>query len=114
MSQTIDWRGNSGATYRYWFLDNPKTASGIKAEAGNYCFAKQLANGKYLPLYFGESSDLQDRIPNHELWEQAIRLGATHVMGHTTPAGEAARLAEERDLIEYWNPPLNTEHRSVG
>jgi hypothetical protein len=35
-------------------------------------------------------------------------------MGHTTPAGEQARLAEERDLIERWNAPLNKQHRTTG
>jgi hypothetical protein len=113
MSQTIHWQGKSGATYCYWFLDNP-TPTGIKAEGGNYAFVKRLPNGNFVPLYFGESDDLQDRVPSHELWDAAVRLGATHVMGHTTPAGEQARLAEERDLIERWNAPLNKQHRTTG
>jgi hypothetical protein len=25
-----------------------------------------------------------------------------------------ARLAEERDLIRYWNPVLNQQHRTAG
>ena len=96
MSQTIDWRGKSGATYRYWFLENPKAAGKIKAEGGNYCFAQQLANGNYLPLYFGESGDLRDRIPNHELWDRAIRLGATHVMGAHHTSRRAAHSPRSR------------------
>lgn len=113
MTQTIEWQGKSGASYRYWFLAD-LTSEGIKAEAGNYAFVKQLPNGNFIPLYFGESNNLRVRIPGHEIWSDAKRLGATHVMGHTTPNGEQARLAEERDLIQYWNPPLNTQHRSVG
>ncbi len=113
MSFTIDWIGKSGTSYRYWSLDNI-TAAGIQAVAGNYMFVKQLPNGNFVPLYFGVADDLQARIPNHERWLEAARLGATYVMAHSTPAGEQSRLAEERDLIQYWNPPLNTQHRVAG
>jgi len=110
----VDWQGQSGKKYRYWVLATPKVGSSIQDVGGNYCFAKQLPNGNFTPLYFGIADDLRVRIPGHELWEEAIRLGATHVMGHTTPDGDAARRAEERDLIAYWNPPLNIQHRTVG
>ena len=113
MSDYVDWLGQSGNLYRYWFLANP-TADGIQAVAGNYNFVKRLANGMWFPLYFGEAKDLSDRIPGHELWEKAVALGATHVMAHTKPAGEQARLAEEADLIRHWNPPLNKQHRTTG
>jgi hypothetical protein len=113
MSFIIDWIGKSGTSYRYWSLENI-TAAGIQAVAGNYVFAKQLPNGNLVPLYFGVADDLQARIPNHERWAEAVRLGATHVMAHSTPAGEQARLVEERDLIQYWNPPLNMQHRVTG
>jgi hypothetical protein len=114
MEFTVDFMGKSGVAYRYWNLVNPFTAAAIQPVAGNYVFAKLLADGTYLPLYFGEAGDLQVRIPPHERWAEAARLGATHVMAHTTPAGEAARLAQEKDLIQYWNPPLNVQHRMTG
>ncbi len=113
MSFTIDWSGKSGTAYRYWSLDDVTTA-GIQAVAGNYAFVKQLPNGNFIPLYFGVAENLQKRIPNHDRWLEAVRLGATHVMAHTTQGGEAARLVEERDLIQQWNPQLNTHHRLVG
>src|SRR5262245_64811813 len=111
--RTIDWPGKSGKTYRYWFLTNI-TPSGIKAEGGNYAFVKQLPNGNFVPLYFGQASDLRARIPNHERWDDAVRAGAAFVMTHTTPAGELGRLSEEQDLIEYWQPVLNVQHRKVS
>jgi hypothetical protein len=61
-----------------------------------------------------ESENLKERIPRHECWPEAVRLGATHVLAHTTPAGEQVRCAEEQDLIALWNPPLNVQHRTTG
>src|SRR5262249_27283175 len=109
----VDWVGRSGTKHRYWFLDRI-TADGIKPEGGNYAFVRQLTNGNFTPLYFGQAENLQARIPCHERWDDAKRAGATHVMAHTTQGGEAARLAEERDLIQQWNPPLNVQHRKVS
>ena len=106
----IDWTGNSG-TYRYWFVTDTST---LVAEGGNYAFVKRLPNGNFLPLYFGQADNLRARMPNHERWDEAKRMGATHVMAHTTPAGETARLSEERDLIQRWDPPLNVQHRKVS
>jgi hypothetical protein len=110
----VDWTGLSGTTYRYHFLDKP-TADGILAVAGNYVFVKRLPDGNtYSPLYFGEAENLQDRIPYHDRWQDAVRAGMTHVMAHKTEGGVTARLAEERDLIQRWNPPLNVQHRKVS
>jgi hypothetical protein len=113
MEFTVDFVGKSGMTYRYWSLQTPTLASSIKAEAGNYVFAKQMQNG-FVQLYFGVADSLQARIPSHEKWAEARALGVTHVLSHSTPAGEQARLAEERDLIQYWNPALNVQHRVTG
>ena len=114
MSDYIDWPGLSGQSYRYWFLSNPRVPAAIKSVAGNYAFVKQLPNGNFVPLYFGIADDLSNRIPNHERWSDAVRAGATHVMTHTTPSGASARESEEKDLIQRWNPPLNTHHRRTG
>lgn len=113
MADYVDWTGKSGRVYRYWFLANTD-AQNIKGEGGNYAFVRQLPNGNYLPVYFGQAGDLRARIPTHEQLPAAIRLGAARAMAHTTPAGEQARLVEERDLIEAWNPPLNVQHRKVS
>jgi hypothetical protein len=110
---TIDWPGQSGKSYRYHFLDNI-TAYGILAVSGNYAFVKQLANGNFIPLYFGQAENLQERIPNHDRWEDAKRAGVTHVMAHSTQGGEAVRCAEEVDLMRQWQPLLNTQHRRVS
>ena len=53
-------------------------------------------------------------LQSHECWSEALRLGATHVMTHTTPVGAHARYDEEADLIARWNPPMNVHHRTTG
>lgn len=92
MSQTIDWPGQSGRTYRYWLN---KMADGFLAVSGNYALVKMLPNGNFVPLYFGESINLRERLANHEMWPQAVRLGATH----GTPHQPELRLGWQRNAI---------------
>ena len=110
MTADIDWTGLSGKTYGYWFTPSIAAAD-LKDEGGNYMFVRQLPNGNWLPVYIGVADSLRSRLPTHEQLAEAQRLGATHVMTHTNPAGSQARLDEERDLIQKWNPALNIQHR---
>jgi excinuclease UvrABC nuclease subunit len=112
MATPLDWPGQSGSTYRYWPLLSLEAAS-IKPEAGNYMFVKALANGNYLPVYIGQADNLRTRLPNHERMQDAIKAGATLVYAHTNSAAESARLNEEQDLIQRWNPVLNTQHKKA-
>ena len=105
----IDWPGASGKSYRYWSND---LTSSYKDEAGNYMFVKPSGNG-YLPVYIVQADSLKIRLANHERLSEAKRAGATLAMSHTSPSGEQARLAEERDLIAKWSPPLNVQHKKV-
>jgi hypothetical protein len=113
MADYIDWPGKSGKLYRYWFLADA-TADGLKAEGGNYAFVKKLPTGNFVPLYFGETDNFKTRVPSHERWPDAKKAGFTHLMGHTTPAGEMARKAEEKDLIERWQPVMNVHHKKAS
>lgn len=106
--------GASGMSYPYFKIDLPRAAAGWQAVGGNYAFLKRLSNGNYLPVYIGQADNLQARLPSHDRFDDAIRAGASLVVAHTTPGGEPARLAEERDLIQKWNPVLNTHHRTTG
>jgi hypothetical protein len=62
-------------------------------------------------LYAGQCDSYKNRLRDHEVWPSAVALGATHVLAHVN-ANALARLAEERDLIRRWNPPLNQQHRT--
>ena len=109
MADYIDFPGHAG-TYRYFFLNSLSKAT-IKPFAGNYMFLKPTAQG-WVPVYAGIADDLSSRLPNHEMAPAAYAAGATQVVAHLNP-DHSARKAEERDLIGYWNPTCNTQHRTA-
>lgn len=102
----INWTGKSGKQYQYWIYP---IGTNFKEVAGNYIFAKETQPGRWLPCYIGQAENLNNRLGNHEKEACAKRHGATHIHVHTNSAGEAARLAEEKDLIQYWQPPCNEQ-----
>ena len=105
MADTIDWSSQSGKKYTYWFsseIENPS----MKSESGNYMFVKKISDG-WIPVYIGETGDLDERLTNHPELPCVRKNGGSHLMAHMTPAGQAARKAEESDLIAFWNPPCN-------
>jgi hypothetical protein len=75
-----------------------------------YMFVR-FANQVWEPLYVGIADDLHTRLTGHERWAEAVKLGATHLVAQGL-AALAARQKAEQDLIGYWNPPLNTHHRT--
>ena len=78
------------------------------AVPGLYVFARlDLVHG-WVPLYVGESGALSSRLPNHDKWPEAARLGATHI--HTrVEASREERLRIESQLIAAYQPWLNLE-----
>lgn len=107
--QIVDWPGQSNITYRYWVYPRHTTFDG--QHPGNYIYAKLNALGHWVPVYIGQTGNLNERItPNHEKARCVDRNGATHIHVHVTPAGENARLAEEKDLILRWQPACNIQH----
>lgn len=101
MSQTATWSGHT-------FTVCDKTANWNDVP-GIYIFTT-TANGFWKPLYIGQADSLSSRLPNHERWEEALRLGATrvHALVVNTPAD---RDAIEQGLIKAFQPPLNDHHR---
>ena len=84
------------------------------AESGVYVFAGLVpAAGDELQwhaLYVGETQDLSDRLPAHERWSAAQRLGATHI--HVRPAPDPIdRVVLQRMLIQDYQPPLNEKSK---
>jgi len=100
---TIDWPGQSGKQYRYWIFP---IGTSFQEVGGNYIFAKQPSPGNWAPIYIGQTKNLAKRLENHEKESCALRNGATHIHAHTNES-EAARLAEESDLLARWATPCN-------
>jgi len=76
--------------------------------AGIYIFTGLNARNLWVPFYIGQAKNFQDRIPNHENWKAAVRLGATHV--HAMVVSQAAmRDKIEKELIEAYQPSLNVQ-----
>lgn len=77
---------------------------------GLYIFSFIRA-GCWRALYIGQAASFQERLPNHERLEEAVRNGATHI--HVMVVGQQAkRNVWERMLIQTHQPPLNTQHRN--
>ena len=103
-SGTINWPGASGESYTYHIS---KRGASFKAAPGNYIFAKETSPGRWTPIYIGQTENLHDRLDGHNEEPCADRNGATHIHTHLNTAGKQARLAEETDLIQRWEPPCN-------
>ena len=102
--------GVSGVRYNYFTA--PPNPVWIQAP-GNYIFVKQTSNS-WILLYAGQCDDFSKRMPGHDRWSEAVRLGVTHVFSHTGSADENVRKTEERDMIQAYNPPMNVQHRTDG
>ena len=80
---------------------------------GIYVFA--VPNGLYgwAPLYIGQASSLKDRLSSHERWDEAAQRGAVHI--HAKLVRSATdRDRVERDLIQKYQPPMNTLLKSLA
>lgn len=108
MATTVTMTGLSGSRFTYSVYTFNADWSRV---AGNYAFSYRNAQGLWVILYVGQADDFASRMPNHERWAEATRHGATHVLARSNAGGEAARLAEERDLIHAYDPPMNVHHQ---
>ena len=77
---------------------------------GIYIFAglvkDRRGNSAWRPYYVGQTSNLADRIPNHERWIEAKRKGATHVHARVE-TNNYLRFMIEKELIQQYKPLLN-------
>lgn len=104
--------GMTGRTYEYTVYGFGVNWSDVP---GNYAFASytgSLITGPNVcrVRYIGQTNSFKTRMPSHEVLAEAIRKwGVTHILARTNRI-EVSRLAEERDLIASYSPPLNTQH----
>ena len=99
----------------YWRLKN---ISGVPSESGIYCVytcsynstAKKITLKKL--IYIGESENVNERLSNHEkLEEWKTYLNGSETLCFSFGAvDEDYRERCEAALINYHNPPVNTEY----
>jgi hypothetical protein len=103
-SAFIRWPGQSGKEYQYEI--KPLDAA-FRPLAGNYIYARQTEDGQWIPVYVAQTRDLHQRLEGHVRMDDAVANGATHIHAHYCTSGQAARCAEEHDLIARWQPVCN-------
>jgi len=101
--------------YGYW---GEKAISGIPQESGIYCVytavkntAENTVSLKKL-IYIGESENVNDRIKNHEKWDdwkKKLSNGET-IYFSFAPVGSSFRCRVEAAFIFKHKPPVNTEY----
>lgn len=100
MISNITWLGHEFRTYP---LDT--TWNDV---AGVYIFCGINAHGYWVPIYVGQTDSFKSRFSSHEKWEQAVRLGATHIHAKAVPH-QHLRDALEVELIQKLQPKLNEQ-----
>ncbi len=93
------------------FTVHPHSA-GWNNVSGIYIFCGVSPQNRWVPLYIGQTDSFRTRIPQHEQWRPAVRLGATHVHAAAVPLS-AIRDALEQKLIAAFQPRLNTHHKAM-
>ncbi len=100
---TCDWPIGAGQTLTFTVFDYDATE--WKTVGGLYIFARVAGDG-WDPLYVGKTENFRARMPSHERWDEARRLGATQVHALVVPL-EANRARLEAALIALLKPPMN-------
>lgn len=81
------------------------------AVAGLYAFLRWRPRAV---VYIGETASFAARLPGHEIWPAARRLGAREIYAMPFAGTEQERRRLERALIGAYVPQLNTLHRRAG
>lgn len=76
---------------------------------GIYIFCGVNPQNQWVPIYIGQADSFRNRIPQHEQWNPAVRLGATRI--HALVVGQQQRDVIEQQLIQLYQPRLNVQHK---
>ena len=98
-NQTCVWKEHVFTIYE------PTNACQQK-DGGVYIFAGLNAQGLWRAFYIGETKSFAERLPGHEKWLDAVRMGTTHIHLKVVYT-EIMRESVEKELIDYYKPPLN-------
>ena len=104
---TCNWPLGNGQTIEFTIYDSNANWNNV---AGLYIFAYRVGQTDWYALYVGQAVDFSSRMPSHERWDEAVRLGATHVHALVVPL-VANRDKWEKMLIQTLHPPMNVQNR---
>ena len=105
-SPLIYWKDKSGTSHRFWIY--PRGTKFNEPCPGIYIYARETSPHKWIPIYIGQTENVNVRLANHEQRECVDQNGATHI--HVSIiTDEKSRFTLEKDLIEQWKPVCNTQ-----
>ena len=105
-SALIYWKDKSGSSHRFWIY--PRGTKFNEPCPGIYIYARETSPHKWVPIYIGQTENVNVRLANHEQRECVDQNGATHI--HVSIiTDEKSRFTLEKDLIEQWKPVCNTQ-----
>jgi len=100
MADSVEWLSQS-------FSVHSPDANWSEA-AGVYIFAALNPQNQWFPIDVGQATSFRTRLPTHERWSEAARLGATHIHAIVVPLQES-RTRLEAELIRTYRPHLNEQ-----
>jgi hypothetical protein len=97
-----NWQGASLAWYFHSIREFAETTA---IGTANYIMVRRELDGRRTALYIGQSGNLGERLPNHEKFAEARRLGANELHIHFLANSASDRFSIETDLRNGHNPP---------
>ena len=105
-SLLIYWKDKSGTSHRFWIY--PRGTKFIEPCPGIYIYAKETSPHKWIPIYIGQTENVNVGLTNHEQQACVDQNGATHI--HVSIiTDKKSRFTIEKDLIEQWKPVCNSQ-----
>ena len=104
---TCKWPIGNSEALEFTIYDSAVTWNKV---AGLYIFAYRTDEVHWTALYVGQAEDFSVRLPSHEKWNSAVRLGATHIHALVVPLA-ANRDKWEKMLIQHLQPRMNVQYR---
>ena len=102
----IYWKDKSGTSHRFWIY--PRGTKFNEPCPGIYIYARETSPHKWIPIYIGQTENVNVRLANHEQQECVDQNGATHI--HVSIIAEENLVWQSRrDLIEQWKPVGNRQ-----
>lgn len=102
---TVEWLNGQ----HFEVVTGPPSSVTWSDVPGAYIFAGLNTQRLWLPVYVGQTASLAGRLPTHERWQEAARLGATHIHAKVVQHPDS-RTRFEVALIQKYAPPLNKQY----